>query len=1246
MSQFSYISSPNESWQDLVDWDDELYDPFFQGETSYTGAQGGSYVVDHQLSESYTSEPTYLVSAPPSVADGPPSLEYTVSAPPSILDGQSSYGQVNVTSLSFDTISTSPLAVQADSQYFGSFGACDNSLLSPLGTISDSPILDTRYERIPETFTSGSLESTTETVFNPHVTDSSHSFSGLDVRASRLFSNLGTWAEQPRIIEPIAEDDSGRAEVEPIAIPHPFSQSYNPALPSYRRSDGEYDLHSRSRAIAIPDATYGPTSYNNRPTVSTSARRAPPILSVSPVASRYPRSATLSRSASLSRRKTSTPSPSPDSYGWVSYHPNPLTHRLAPTSTEGMTGRAPKGRKRALTAEQRRHAALMRIVGACSNCQLRKERCDPSTPCRACLEHYKGDLANHPCRPPERESSQYETHKPPETRPSTRDRRPFDLAVVDAGSVEGFDSDSFLHVGAESTPFPIVDLGDFDPRAHAQLNSTTPAGPLPTYQRPDGEYVLHSRSRAIAIPDAIRESTSYKNRPPVSTSARRAPPMPSVSPVASHYPRSQHKTSTSSLSPDPHGRVSYNIMSDPPNSHSYPVTTAPDAAPHPHHGMSDQQGKLPSLMVDLPRASQSAPSLRYPSPLRETQHGAMPQIPAPVQMDASTPGLRHGQHSPLPGRSEEKGGFMQAAGAAGYMENSDKDCSSDRDSSGERERERRKASDERDRRDHPIERQERKSEWNFISSGYALPIASTYFPTFSSALYHQARTYRQAQMQQQQQQSDQIQIQQQDVMQLQSPSTPSPAMPMLTRPMLPSTNHALQDYQYRLRSLEQQNKKRLLISRQEQTDESEPPAKRARPTQSEEDAKQGLLLPPVASSSRLDPIIASVSTGSPGKNWMEIRSLSSSDNGWVDVDPGHGYHNSYHYSDSSATIFNPVQSLHIRTGSDVPRSLQSFSNFEEIQFPNYLPQTETDQTAADSFNILNRFREGTKTIPNPFETLEETTLLKKMLMNMDPATKKELLQLPDPQFCGTVQKYLQNVMQTQTGQSRTPPEASSTEQVSYGSAINEVAAPPPNSPRKTFPQPAMCRKSSQSPEATIHWSGSRSAAECFPLCDETERDDDGCCRQGTRMGSDTDEFPPGGAYNASLVHKEKEEPISRGPSGISPTGVSGPAINSKTRKRTKSGCLTCRKRRIRCGEERPTCANCTKSERQCEGYRQRVTFEPPVGDWPNYPPGVVSTIQHRTSMLPGTRTEIGNTLDSVDRDIVDVLLEQWTVPVY
>ncbi|KAF2629412.1 hypothetical protein BU25DRAFT_21688 [Macroventuria anomochaeta] len=74
----------------------------------------------------------------------------------------------------------------------------------------------------------------------------------------------------------------------------------------------------------------------------------------------------------------------------------------------------------------------------------------------------------------------------------------------------------------------------------------------------------------------------------------------------------------------------------------------------------------------------------------------------------------------------------------------------------------------------------------------------------------------------------------------------------------------------------------------------------------------------------------------------------------------------------------------------------------------------------------------------------------------------------------------------------------------------------------------------------------------------------------------------------------------------------------KMRKRTKTGCLTCRKRRIKCGEERPTCTNCVKSKRQCEGYHQRVLFKPPIGDWPNHP-GVVNTIQYHTSMLPGVR---------------------------
>ena len=58
------------------------------------------------------------------------------------------------------------------------------------------------------------------------------------------------------------------------------------------------------------------------------------------------------------------------------------------------------------------------------------------------------------------------------------------------------------------------------------------------------------------------------------------------------------------------------------------------------------------------------------------------------------------------------------------------------------------------------------------------------------------------------------------------------------------------------------------------------------------------------------------------------------------------------------------------------------------------------------------------------------------------------------------------------------------------------------------------------------------------------------------------------------------------------------ALKAKlSRKRTKTGCLTCRKRRIKCGEERPVCRNCIKSKRQCEGYNQRVVFKPPSFDY-------------------------------------------------
>lgn len=52
----------------------------------------------------------------------------------------------------------------------------------------------------------------------------------------------------------------------------------------------------------------------------------------------------------------------------------------------------------------------------------------------------------------------------------------------------------------------------------------------------------------------------------------------------------------------------------------------------------------------------------------------------------------------------------------------------------------------------------------------------------------------------------------------------------------------------------------------------------------------------------------------------------------------------------------------------------------------------------------------------------------------------------------------------------------------------------------------------------------------------------------------------------------------------------------------------CRRRRIKCGEERPTCGNCIKSKRQCEGYNQRVIFKDPLSTY-RFPASAASTNQ-------------------------------------
>ncbi|KAL8689977.1 MAG: hypothetical protein Q9218_004474 [Villophora microphyllina] len=77
--------------------------------------------------------------------------------------------------------------------------------------------------------------------------------------------------------------------------------------------------------------------------------------------------------------------------------------------------------------------------------------------------------------------------------------------------------------------------------------------------------------------------------------------------------------------------------------------------------------------------------------------------------------------------------------------------------------------------------------------------------------------------------------------------------------------------------------------------------------------------------------------------------------------------------------------------------------------------------------------------------------------------------------------------------------------------------------------------------------------------------------------------------------QEKEGAVGKAAKPTSSTRENRTVSSAKVRKRTKTGCLTCRRRRIKCGEERPMCTNCVKSKRNCEGYTPRVIFKDPLG---------------------------------------------------
>ncbi|KZF26403.1 hypothetical protein L228DRAFT_242866 [Xylona heveae TC161] len=75
-------------------------------------------------------------------------------------------------------------------------------------------------------------------------------------------------------------------------------------------------------------------------------------------------------------------------------------------------------------------------------------------------------------------------------------------------------------------------------------------------------------------------------------------------------------------------------------------------------------------------------------------------------------------------------------------------------------------------------------------------------------------------------------------------------------------------------------------------------------------------------------------------------------------------------------------------------------------------------------------------------------------------------------------------------------------------------------------------------------------------------------------------YPPPGQHPGMAMSPHSRYPIPAPDGRI----MSGGRHKKEIKRRTKTGCLTCRKRRIKCDEAHPTCRNCQKSKRECLGY--------------------------------------------------------------
>ncbi|KAI1327364.1 hypothetical protein F5Y16DRAFT_399360 [Xylariaceae sp. FL0255] len=112
------------------------------------------------------------------------------------------------------------------------------------------------------------------------------------------------------------------------------------------------------------------------------------------------------------------------------------------------------------------------------------------------------------------------------------------------------------------------------------------------------------------------------------------------------------------------------------------------------------------------------------------------------------------------------------------------------------------------------------------------------------------------------------------------------------------------------------------------------------------------------------PRFTSMGSQSPTGTYLEVLSLpGSSDNGWshVEMYPNYETYQQQQQAQNNAAIFNPSQTLHLRTSSDTSEcgtgaAVDFSSSYEEIQSFSYSPYSPSSDTYSDPANHRNCFR--------------------------------------------------------------------------------------------------------------------------------------------------------------------------------------------------------------------------------------------------------------------------------------------------